>query len=168
MIETGRARRGASLAKPGVECVGGLFCLCSRSLLLLPMLSVCQAKPGVECSPDLPRGSRRVSECESECESAPISPRRVGGGGGGGGGGGYMRESTHKPVCVECLIGKQKKPILFKVTEPSSVPYRAPSACAKMAAYSDPPSVILVPESIAVQAAYQLRYMSRSEITRTS
>ena len=24
------------------------------------------------------------------------------------------------PVCVECLIGKQKKPILFKVTEPSS------------------------------------------------
>ncbi len=36
-------------------------------------------------------------------------------------------------VYVECLIGKQKKPILFKVTEPSSVPYRAPSACAKMA-----------------------------------
>ena len=26
-------------------------------------------------------------------------------------------------VCVECLIGKQKKPILFKVTEPSSIPY---------------------------------------------
>jgi hypothetical protein len=24
-------------------------------------------------------------------------------------------------VCVECLIGKQKKPILFKVTEPSSM-----------------------------------------------
>ena len=24
-------------------------------------------------------------------------------------------------MCVECLIGKQKKPILFKVTEPSSV-----------------------------------------------
>ena len=24
-------------------------------------------------------------------------------------------------VCVECLIGKQKKPILFKVTEPSSI-----------------------------------------------
>jgi len=22
-------------------------------------------------------------------------------------------------VCVECIIGKQKKPILFKVTEPS-------------------------------------------------
>ena len=33
-------------------------------------------------------------------------------------------------VCVECLIGKQKKPILFKVTEPSSIPYRAPPACA--------------------------------------
>jgi hypothetical protein len=29
-------------------------------------------------------------------------------------------------VCVECLIGKQKKPILFKVTEPSSIPYRTP------------------------------------------
>ncbi len=28
------------------------------------------------------------------------------------------------PVCVECLIGKQKKPILFKVTEPSSIPSR--------------------------------------------
>jgi len=28
-------------------------------------------------------------------------------------------------VCVECLlIRKQKEPILFKVTEPSSVPYR--------------------------------------------
>jgi hypothetical protein len=54
-------------------------------------------------------------------------------------------------VCVECLIGKQKKPILFKVTEPSSVPYRAPPACAKRAAYSDPPPVILVPESIAAQ-----------------
>jgi hypothetical protein len=27
------------------------------------------------------------------------------------------------PVCVECLMGKQKKPmILFQVTEPSSVP----------------------------------------------
>ena len=63
-------------------------------------------------------------------------------------------------VCVECLIGKQKKPILFKVTEPSSVPYRAPSACAnlKMAAYPDPPPVIPLPESIAAQAAYQLRY----------
>jgi len=32
-------------------------------------------------------------------------------------------------VCVECLIGKQKKPILFKVTEPSSIPYRTPPAC---------------------------------------
>ena len=49
------------------------------------------------------------------------------------------------PVCVECLIGKQKKPILFKVTEPSSIPYRTHPACAKMAAYPDPPPVILVP-----------------------
>jgi hypothetical protein len=29
-------------------------------------------------------------------------------------------------VSVECLIGKQKKPILVKVTEPSSIPYRTP------------------------------------------
>jgi len=66
------------------------------------------------------------------------------------------------PRCVlsdfECLIGKQKKPILFKVTEPSSVPYRAPSTCAKRAAYPDPPPVIPLPESIAAHAAYQLHY----------
>jgi hypothetical protein len=61
-------------------------------------------------------------------------------------------------VCVECLIGKQKKPILFKVTKPSSIPYRTHSACAKRAADLDPPPVIPVPESIAAQAAYQLRY----------
>jgi len=61
-------------------------------------------------------------------------------------------------ACFECLIGKQKKPILFEVTEPSSVPYRAPPACAKRAAYPDHPPVILLPESIAAQAAYQLRY----------
>ncbi len=57
-------------------------------------------------------------------------------------------------MCVECLVGKQNKPTLFKVTEPSSVPYRTPSACAKRATYPDPPPVILVPESIADQAAY--------------
>jgi hypothetical protein len=50
-------------------------------------------------------------------------------------------------VCVECFIGKQKKPILFKVTEPSSIPYRTPSACAKRAAYPDPPPVIPVPDT---------------------
>jgi hypothetical protein len=57
-------------------------------------------------------------------------------------------------VCVECLIGKQKKPILFKVTEPSSIPYRTPPACAKMAAYSDPPPVIPVPDIGVAQAVY--------------
>ena len=51
-------------------------------------------------------------------------------------------------VCVECLVGKQNKPTLFKVTEPSSVSYRTPSACAKMAAYPDPPPVIPVPEVV--------------------
>jgi hypothetical protein len=38
-------------------------------------------------------------------------------------------ELFEEPQCVECLIGKQKKPILFKVTEPSSIPYRTPPAC---------------------------------------
>ena len=47
---------------------------------------------------------------------------------------------------------------IFKVTEPNSIPYRTHPACAKMAAYPDPPPVILLPESIAAQAAYQLRY----------
>jgi len=63
-------------------------------------------------------------------------------------------------VCVECLIGKQNKPLLFKVTEPSSVPYRPPPACAEWAAYPDPPPVIPLPDTIAAQAAYQLRYES--------
>jgi hypothetical protein len=52
-------------------------------------------------------------------------------------------------VCVECLIGKQKKPILVKVTKPSSVPYRTPPAYAKRAEHSDPPPVTPVPESSA-------------------
>jgi hypothetical protein len=57
-------------------------------------------------------------------------------------------------VCVEDLVEKQNKPTLFKVTEPSSVPYRTPPACAKRAAYPDPPPVIPLPESIDAQAAY--------------
>ncbi len=57
-------------------------------------------------------------------------------------------------MCVECLIGKQKKPILFKVTEPSSIPYRTHSACAKRAAYPDPPPVIPLPESISPPKSY--------------
>jgi len=68
--------------------------------------------------------------------------------------GGVQTKHSRGCVCVECLIGKQKKPILFKVTEPSSIPYRTPPACAKMAAYSDPPPVIPVPESGVAQAAY--------------
>ena len=47
---------------------------------------------------------------------------------------------------------------IFKVTEPSSIPYRTHSACAKRAAYPDPPPVIPLLESIAAQADYQLRY----------
>jgi hypothetical protein len=55
-------------------------------------------------------------------------------------------------VCVEDLVEKQNKTTLFKRV---SVPYRTPSACAKRATYPDPPPVILFPESIAAQAAYQ-------------
>jgi hypothetical protein len=36
---------------------------------------------------------------------------------------------------------------IFKVTEPSSIPYRTHPACAKRAAYPDPPPVIPLPES---------------------
>jgi hypothetical protein len=54
------------------------------------------------------------------------------------------------------LVEKKNKATLFKVTEPNSVPYRTRSACAKRATYPDPPPVILLPESIDAQAAYQL------------
>jgi hypothetical protein len=59
-------------------------------------------------------------------------------------------------VCIECVIGlgTQKKPILFKVTESSSIPYRTHSAYAKMASYPDPPPVIPVPDTIVTQADY--------------
>ena len=51
-------------------------------------------------------------------------------------------------VCVlECLIGKQRKPILFKVTEPSSIPFTELLPCAKRAAYPDPPPVIPLPDT---------------------
>ena len=54
---------------------------------------------------------------------------------------------TRMEVCVECLF----------LRSPGRVPYRTSSACAKMAAYPDPPPVVLLPGSIAAQAAYQLR-----------
>jgi hypothetical protein len=47
--------------------------------------------------------------------------------------------------------------MLFKVTEPNSIPYRTHPACTKMGAKwrrTRTPH----PESIAAQAAYQLRY----------
>ena len=50
-------------------------------------------------------------------------------------------------MCVDCL---------FLRSPPSSIPYRTHPACAKRAAYPDPPPVIPVPESIAAQAVYQL------------
>ena len=66
-----------------------------------------------------------------------------------------MKVTEPSSVCVACLIGKQKKPILFsKVTEPSSIPYRTHSACAKRAAYPDPPPVIPLPDTGVAQAAY--------------
>ena len=69
-------------------------------------------------------------------------------------------------MCVECLIGKQKKPILFKVTEPSSVPYRTPPV-RQMAAYPDPPPVIPLPDTGVAQAAYVGRRFSEA-VTRKS
>jgi len=36
---------------------------------------------------------------------------------------------------------------IFKVTEPNSIPYRTHSACAKRAAYPDPPPVIPLPDT---------------------
>ena len=47
---------------------------------------------------------------------------------------------------------------IFKVTEPSSIPYRTPSACAKRAAYPDPPPVIPLPDTGVAQAAYKRLY----------
>ena len=44
-------------------------------------------------------------------------------------------------VCVVCWL------FIFKVTEPSSIPYRTPSAVAKRAAYPDPPPVIPLPDT---------------------
>ena len=54
------------------------------------------------------------------------------------------RFSDLRPQRSECVLSfnwKTKETVLFKVTESSSVPYRAPSACAKMAAYPDPVTV---------------------------
>ena len=48
--------------------------------------------------------------------------------------------STSLHGVVDCLF-------IFKVTEPSSIPYGTHSACAKRATYPDPPPVIPVPES---------------------
>ena len=74
--------------------------------------------------------------------------------------------ATH--VCVECLIGKQKKPILFQVTEPSSIPYRTHPACAKRAAYPDPPPVIPVPDTgVAQITTSQVAVSWRSKTERT-
>jgi hypothetical protein len=54
-------------------------------------------------------------------------------------------------VCVDCLF----------LRSPSRVPYRTELIpCAKRAAYPDPPPGIPLPESIAAQAVYQLRYKS--------
>ena len=36
---------------------------------------------------------------------------------------------------------------IFKVTEPNSIPYGTHPACAKRAAYPDPPPVIPVPDT---------------------
>ena len=57
---------------------------------------------------------------------------------------------------------KTKKPILFKVTEPNSIPYRTHPACAKMAADPDPPPVILVPDCRLLARSPALYLLARS------
>ncbi len=65
-----------------------------------------------------------------------------------------QNKTTLFGVCVEDFSLKQtydklsNKTTLFKVTEPSSLPYRTPSACSKRAAYPDPPPVILIPGTL--------------------
>ncbi len=56
----------------------------------------------------------------------------------------HVSRPTDLPVCVECLFSRS----------PSRAPYRTPPACAKRAAYPDPPPVVPHSESIAAQAAY--------------
>jgi hypothetical protein len=74
-------------------------------------------------------------------------------------------------MCVLSVYWKTKKPILFKVTEPNSIPYRTHPACAKRAAYPDPPPVIPLPspESIAAQVtsspAWQVAVSWRTKMT---
>ena len=63
-----------------------------------------------------------VVDCNASVTVARLSSISVSGGLGGTPSLGLRR--SYSAVCVECLIGKQKKPILFKVTEPSSIPYR--------------------------------------------
>ena len=50
--------------------------------------------------------------------------------------------------------GQRMQLFVLAVTEPSSVPYRTHSACAKRAAYPDPPPVVPVPDTGVAQAAY--------------
>jgi hypothetical protein len=50
---------------------------------------------------------------------------------------------TPTRVC-KCLVGKQNKPTLFKVTEPSSVPVQNSFGVRQKGTYPDPPPVILV------------------------
>ncbi len=55
-------------------------------------------------------------------------------------------------VCVlNYLFGVSRHSVfwlfIFKVTEPNSIPYRTHSACAKRAAYPDPPPVIPLPDT---------------------
>ena len=54
-----------------------------------------------------------------------------------------MRLRTAYPRIHETLCWL----FIFKVTEPSSIPYRTHPACAKRATYPDPPPVIPVPDT---------------------
>ena len=82
-------------------------------------------------SSSLPRGHGKVERGD---HTSGLCPRRRRAGGSGaaaikGLNMSLTKRLVWKPcgnLCVECLIGKQKKPTLFQVTEPSSVPRSQP------------------------------------------
>jgi hypothetical protein len=67
---------------------------------------------------------------------------------------------THSSYNVEsvCVL------IVLFLRSPSRAPCRTPSACAKRAAYPDPPPVVPDPKSIDAQAAYRFRQSAIAEV----
>ena len=59
----------------------------------------------------------------------------------------FLRSPSQVPYRTELFPLSLLIVYFFKVTEPSSVPYRTHSTCAKMAMYPDPPPVIPLPDT---------------------